>query len=128
MSQKEAVRRWIDSADDDWETAEALYKSKKFAYCLFFSHLALEKSFKALFISQKDTVPPITHDVLLLAKKTGHPLNERSIADFSEITTFNVEARYDVYKTELHKKATRAFTKMYMDKISLIRLWIKKQL
>jgi HEPN domain-containing protein len=128
MSQKEAVQRWIDSARDDWETAEALYQSKKYAHSLFFSHLALEKSFKALFIFQKDTVPPITHDILLLAKKTGYPLDESSIADCSEITTFNVEARYDVYKTELHKKATREFTKIYMDKISLIRLWITKQL
>jgi HEPN domain-containing protein len=128
MSQKEAVKRWMESADDDWETAEALYKSKKFAHCLFFGHLALEKSLKALFIYQKDSVPPITHDVLLLAKKIGYPLDEQNIGDFSEITTFNIEARYDVYKAELHKKATQIFAKTFMDKISLIRLWIKKQL
>ncbi|HCM82622.1 MAG: hypothetical protein UW22_C0055G0008 [Candidatus Gottesmanbacteria bacterium GW2011_GWB1_44_11c] len=33
--------------------------------------------------------------------------------EFDEISTFNVEARYDVYKRTLYKKATKEFTTMY---------------
>jgi len=36
MSQKEAVAYWIDSAREDWEVAQNLFKEKKYNHALFF--------------------------------------------------------------------------------------------
>ena len=41
------------------------------------------------------------------------------------LTTFNINARYDDYKTGLYKKCTSAFTEEWIKKIKQTRKWIK---
>lgn len=50
------------------------------------------------------------------------------VGDFKEMNSFNIEARYDVYKQLVYKKATLAYTKEYFSKIERIRSWLLKQI
>ena len=45
-----------------------------------------------------------------------------------EISTFNVEARYDDYKLSFYKKAKKRFTSKYVNKTRKILKWLNKYL
>ncbi len=114
MSQEEAVKYWVDSAQDDWDVVQSLLKSAKYNHALFFLQLALEKLIKAVHISQKDESPLYVHNLVLLAQKAGIEFSEEELADLKEISSFNVSARYDSYKRDFYKKATHDFAIEWM--------------
>jgi hypothetical protein len=39
---------WLNQSEYDFETAQAMYKTKRYVYAIFMCHLALEKFLKAL--------------------------------------------------------------------------------
>ena len=114
MSQKEAVKYWIASAQEDWEVAQSLLKSAKYNHALFFLQLALEKLIKAIHVIRKDESPLYVHNLVILAQKAGIEFSEKELADLKEISSFNVSARYDSYKRDFYKKATRGFAIEWM--------------
>lgn len=109
MTQEDAVILWKTGAHDAWETFEALCAAKKYTHALFFLHLALEKLLKALVIQKTNASPPPTHDLVRLAQTAGVALDNEKIEQLAEVSTFNVAARYDEEKLQLHKKATPAY-------------------
>ncbi len=109
MTQETAVAAWRDGANDAWETFEALCAAKKYTHALFFLHLALEKLLKAAVIHKTDNSPPPTYDLVRLAQSAGMALGEEMIGQLAEVSTFNIAARYDVEKLQLHKKATAVY-------------------
>jgi len=95
-------------------------------WCLFISHLVVEKAVKAVFVLNNDNKkPPKTHNLLKLAKKSNLDLTNEQTILFKEITSFNIEARYPQYKLEFYKLCNREFTIEYFNKIQDIFKWIK---
>lgn len=128
MTQEEIVTKWRESALDDLTVAVDLYThSKRNAHSLYFCQLALEKFIKALIIKKTDEAPPITHDLIKLAHHANLALNELQMQHFREITTFNVEARYDIHKDRLYKKATNEYTEKYLQLTKEYSLWLQNQ-
>lgn len=119
-------KAWLNSADEDLETAKSLFKLTRYNGCLFFCHLAIEKILKALFLKTNDDYPPVTHKLVRLAKLSAIKLDKETETFLAEITTFNVEARYDILKEKLYKKATRQFTKKYLEITRKIFIDFKK--
>jgi HEPN domain-containing protein len=62
------IKYWKKSAEKDFETAKTLFKLKHYPYCLFFSHLALEKLLKGLVVRKTKKHAPYTHDLVYLAE------------------------------------------------------------
>ena len=110
----ELKQAWLKSGKEDIILANDLFRLKHYGYCLFFCHLAIEKLLKALYIKTIDSYPPPTHKLAKLAKDARVVLTDEQIAHLNEITTFNIEARYDVIKTALYRKATSDFAKKYL--------------
>jgi len=127
MTQDDAVLRWKESAREDWVVAESLFRDKKYSHCLFFCHLALEKFLKALIIKRTDATPPITHNIVQLTHEAGISYTKLTKNELDEISSFNIEARYDVYKRMLYKKANEEFTGRYFHKVKEFILWLEKQ-
>ena len=50
MTQEEHINYWLESAWHDYEVSESLFKSGKYDWCLFITHLVLEKTLKAVFV------------------------------------------------------------------------------
>ena len=50
---EEHIQYWIESADSDLDTAEALFASGKYDWCLFLGHLVLEKILKAHYVKRQ---------------------------------------------------------------------------
>jgi len=106
---------WLDSATEDLTLARDLFDLKRFSYCLFFCQLALEKMLKGIFAKRKESAAPPIHNLVRLADESGIKVTKAQKEALSEITTFNIEARYDIYKDKLYKKATQEFTEKYLD-------------
>lgn len=108
------VEYWRTSSKDDLDTADKLFASGKYHHCLFFVHLALEKILKAIFVSSKKQAAPPIHDLVRLAQKAGLNLNEEKLIQLAEISTFNIAARYDDYKFQFYKKATKEYAENWL--------------
>lgn len=118
--QEQAAKRWSEGAKDALDTAEKLYKSKKFHHALFFCHLTVEKALKASYVATHDEVPPYTHDLMLLASRSDAEFSPEQLAVLAELNTFNIAARYEEDKLELYNKATSKYTRHWIDQTSLI--------
>lgn len=71
---------------------------------------------------------PFTHNLYRLAEQIGLELPSEYADWLDEITAFNLSARYDDYKKEFYKICTPVNTKIWIDKIKLIRIWINEKL
>ena len=124
MSQKERIKYWLNSANDDWKVAKHLFEKEDYSYSLFFGHLTTEKILKAIYVDQLDDNPPYTHRLVYLAEKAGLDLNEKQLEILETITDFNLEARYPDEKFSFQKRCTRDFAEHHLKKIEEIKEWL----
>jgi len=68
------------------------------------------------------------HDLVRIAEKSNLELNEEQRKFFATVTTFNINARYDDYKSEFYKICTKKFTESWINEIMNYRKWIKDTL
>ncbi|MFC2090909.1 HEPN domain-containing protein, partial [Bacteroidota bacterium] len=122
------VKHWIDTSENDFETMLNLFESKSYGWSLFLGHISTEKILKALYVKRKREHAPFTHNLYRLAEQTGLELSDEYADWLDEITSFNINARYDDYKKEFYKHCTSEFTKEWIDRIKIIREWIKEML
>lgn len=128
MTQHEAIKFWIESADKNAKVAEDNLKLKHFDWALFFYQLVLEKLLKGLVVKKTDQAPPPTHRLKNLAKLAGIKLSPKQEDDFDEITGFNLEARYDNLKLEFYKKSHKKdYFDLWINKCREYYQWLKKQ-
>jgi HEPN domain-containing protein len=109
----DAIKFWRESSVDAFDTSDKLFESKKYNHSLFFVHLSLEKILKALYVQIKKDSPPPIHDLIRLAEKCEISMDGKLKEELAEISTFNVSARYDDYKLEFYKKATREYSEKW---------------
>ena len=127
MTERDLEKYWRDTAKDSLDTAEGLFKLKRYHHALFFCHLSLEKILKGLvFVKTGQHALPI-HDLVKLSHQAKLPLNNSQIDELSEIATFNVAARYDNIKRDFYHKATEDFATVWLNKTKEIFLWLTKQ-
>lgn len=97
------IEYWTDLAKYDLETAKAMLSSKRYLYVGFMCHQALEKILKAYYVKTQTNNPPYTHNLTLLAEKSGIYANmsdeQKDFIDFLE--PLNIEARYPTTKEKL---------------------------
>lgn len=125
---KKEEKAWLISATEDFETAKGLFKLTRYSGCLFFCHLTVEKILKAIFLKTNNKYPPPTHQLVRLSKLSQITLDKETETSLAEITTFNIEARYDILKEKLYKKATKKFTQKYLEVTKKIFAEFKKLL
>jgi len=122
------VQHWLDSADKNHETMIHLVDSRDYSWALFLGHLVIEKTLKALYVKRLQKHAFFSHDLLRLSKKIDLELSEDFEEWLDEITTFNLNVRYDNYKQDFYQLCTKEFTDIWLDRIEKIRLWLRNQL
>ncbi|MDD2229195.1 MAG: HEPN domain-containing protein [Candidatus Cloacimonetes bacterium] len=111
MSNKDAyVHYWLDTAQADYETMEIMYANRQFHWTLFWGHLVIEKTLKALLTQNTDIPIPRTHDLMRLFEITGIDTGETIKDKLDVITTFNISARYPDYKNRFYQSCTQEYT------------------
>ena len=108
MTKAEAMMVWINGAKRDKKMAEDSFVMKHYDWSLFFWQLVLEKILKAVLLSKEKEII-WTHNLTLLGKRAEIVLTEDEMKELNEISTFNVEARYENIKSEFYLKANKEF-------------------
>lgn len=129
MKIEEHIQFWLESADNDLDTAEKLFTVEKYDWCLFLGHLVLEKVLKAHYVKDNENqMPPRIHNLVKLSEKTSIKLTEKQKSFLDEVTDFNLEVRYPEYKKEFQKMCTREFCKRKFSKIKEEYKWLKSRI
>lgn len=128
MKVQEVIKFWLESAEDDLDTAEKLFEARKYHHCLFFCHLFLEKGLKALAVSKTGEHAQPIHDLTRLAKTAKVKLGPRKEKQLNTISRFNIKARYNSYKFKFYKQATKKYTLEWFNRCKEIYQWLKKQI
>ncbi len=120
------IKHWIESSDDDYDTMLDMYNAKRYSWSLFIGHLMIEKLLKALYVNIKSDYPPYIHNLLRLAEKADMELDSEKKEQLVTITAFNINARYDDYKMSFKNRCTPEFAAEWIDKLKVLRKWIKQ--
>lgn len=125
MDVNKIIQHWLASAENDLSAFRHLYEAKDYSQCLFWGHLVLEKTLKALVVRATGRQSPYTHDLALLASKTGLELSQQQRDHLNEINTFNQFGRYDDEILTFVKKCTPQYTETYFLVIQQLYVWLK---
>jgi HEPN domain-containing protein len=118
------VKYWLDSAAYDLETGRSLLEAKRFPYALFFGHLALEKTLKALVVKGTQAHAPYTHSLTLLASKTSLDFPDSVLDQLAEYTEFHLESRYPDERKEFYEKCTEEFAQEKLREMENLYTWL----
>lgn len=124
------VAYWLDIADYDIDTAEAMYTTERWLYVAFMCHQAIEKTLKAYWCATQPNDPPYTHNHMRLANGCGlyELMTEEQRNFLDTITSYNIEARYPEDKQALYQRLTKQFCRQMIDETKQLQQWIKDKL
>lgn len=115
-------------SDRHWETAQSLYKTSHYDWALFVAHLSLEKLLKALIVKKTQQTAPFMHNLQDLARRAEIDFTKEQVKNLGEITTFNIEARYDTIRLDFHKRCTKTYAEKWLTRIKEFRIWLVTEL
>lgn len=125
MNVEKQVAHWLKSAKEDWEVADQLLQSGKIRHGLFFVHLTVEKTMKAVYTKRLTQVPPKIHRLEKLALMCGLNLTAEQIQVMGNINTYNLEGRYqDEEADEIDEQSAKEL----QGKANEVYQWLVSQL
>lgn len=123
------VKYWLDLSNYDFITAKFMLKTKRYPYCLFMCHLSVEKLLKALMVKITGKHAPYSHNLVDLAKRTGIEFKKEEYKMLlSDLTEFNLEARYPEWQKKFYLRCSKQYTDDYFQKTKKFQKWLKKYL
>lgn len=122
------VEYWLDIAEYDFQTAQAMYDTKRWLYVGFMCHQVLEKTLKAYWCSTQPEDPPYTHNLVRLINGSGLKMSESQLSFIDIMTPMNIEARYPQYKNALAQMLDEPHCKDIINRTNQLREWIKNKL
>ena len=124
------VKYWLDIAQYDLETAEAMYQTGRWLYVAFMCHQVIEKTLKAYWCATHTDSPPYTHNHKRLADGCGlyQRMNEEQRNFIETITNYNIESRYPEDRLELSQTLTPQACRMFINETKQLQQWIIDEL
>ena len=126
----ESIQYWVDLSDYDIDTAVAMLESKRYLYVGFMCHLAVEKMLKALFVKKMGEHPPKTHNLRMLAKKSGvdAQFTNEQMQQLITLEALNIESRYPTDKEKLAQSLTGERCTVILLQSRELLAWIRDRL
>ncbi len=128
MKKKNEYKVWLREAEEDFNSSLNMLKNNEYIWSLFILHLSMEKLLKAIWLKKIKTLPPKTHNLVLLAKELGLSLTKREQELLIEITRFNILVRYPDNEPNFRKICNKKFTQRYIKEGQLLFEKLKKTL
>lgn len=121
---------WVKGSVENLKNARSIFERSKInTFALFMIHLSIEKALKGVYVKMFEKHAPYTHNLLALFEGLDSTAEELIKYNhyLSDVTEFNIEARYPSYTLKLHKKATRQFVTTHIKKADEFIKWIFKK-
>lgn len=125
MSKKQM--EWLEQAEYDIETAEALFRSRRYIHAVFMCHLSVEKALKGLYVKLLKEEPPKVHNLILLAKKMNLAFPGDLEEFVVEINRLSIATRYPDDLKRMMKDYDRKTTSDVLKNSRGILEWLKKK-
>ena len=114
---KKVAEYWTKTAEHDYKTMLDLFKIKRYSDSLFFGHIVLEKTLKALVVAETKTEAPYIHNLTKLAEIAKCDLSKKEMDLLDAVNKFNIRSRYPEYKLQFYKQCNKKYAKKYLDEI-----------
>jgi HEPN domain-containing protein len=88
------IHHWRTGAIEDWQVALELADLGRTRHCLFFAHLAVEKTLKAHICRVTDDLAPRIHALLRLAEMATLNLSQDQLDFLARFDRYQLEGRY----------------------------------
>ena len=118
---------WLNQADYDMDTADAMFNSGRYFYAVFMCHLSIEKSLKGLYYKKLDEVPPKTHNLIYLLNKIGKKPDQELEKFITRLNTASLATRYPDDLAKIQAAYTEEITKEMIEKSKEVLKWVKTQ-
>ena len=129
MTKQEHIKYWNSQVDSDFNAAQVLCLAGYYAQSLFWAHLCLEKSLKALWITNNlENTPPFVHNLLRIAKECKANFIDTDYEFFVEMNIFQIKGRYPHYVESIENIITKEVAEEYLFKTKNILLCIQKKM
>lgn len=121
-----AVKFWLMSSNDNFETASAMLKAGRYNFAMFMCQQAVEAILKAAFIIQKNERPEYIHKLPRLVEMTGIEVPKLIDEKILKIDAHYIKARYkeDRFNTKIYNKRNAA--NLFKDTEDVIKWFTKK--
>jgi HEPN domain-containing protein len=119
---------WFRQAEYDLDTAEAMFKAKRYIYTVFMCHLSIEKALKGLYAKKFQKDSPKTHDLSYLTKKIELKLPELFLDFLEDLNELSVPTRYPDELENLLKQYKKEVTEKILNRTKELLLWLKEKL
>jgi HEPN domain-containing protein len=118
---------WLKQAEYDMDTAEYMFKGRRFLYTVFMCHLSIEKALKGLYSQKLKKVPPKTHNLLYLIEKIMLEL-PKSLYDFVfTLNRVSVPTRYPDDLQRILKNYDQKRTREVLDQSKGVLTWLREK-
>jgi len=128
MTAEEKYEYWLDIAQYDLETANAMYGSGRWLYVLVMCQQAVEKLVKGLYILYVDDDVPRIHDIAKLVRRFESRLPVSvppgQYAFFDELSQYYLNSRYPEYISKLSFQVTESDAKSILSKSREAFSWL----
>ena len=125
------VKYWIELAEYDLITAEAMLDAKRYLYVGFMCHQVIEKALKSALVSKfPEVYPPKIHNLHRLAEQAQllSELNDSQKELLLKLEPLNIQARYPEHKEALSKSLTGERCKELISQTKELKQWIISKL
>lgn len=127
MTFENTYNEWFLQSDYDLGTAEDMFKSGRYIYCIFMCHLSLEKVLKGLLIKKTGEFPIKTHSLVYFSEKIGISANEKHYEFLYTLDKISVPTRYPESLSKLIAVFTKEKSEDILKTTKEIQQWIKLQ-
>ena len=129
MTKEQHINYWVETAQNDWVTVEAMFSTERFMHCLFWAHLVLEKLAKANWVrTHQENIPPKVHNTVWLLEQTDIDLGEETIDFLEGFNKFQLSSRYPDYLRKMDKLCTEVYTVEQFKKVKEVKKCLLKAL
>ncbi|MEK6942120.1 MAG: HEPN domain-containing protein [archaeon] len=122
---RKEVFDWLNSAEDDLETAKILFSKDTYYACAFYCQQAAEKALKAAYIFEKRKITPL-HNLMAIARELNAP--ESIISACKKLNPHYIQTRYPDAANAIPKDAYDSeIAKELLEKAKEVFEWSEKQ-
>ena len=124
------VQYWTELSDYDLDTADAMFRTRRWLYVGFMCHQSIEKIFKAYWSSKKVEQAPYSHNLINIAQSCGlgQMMNDEQRSFVGEMMPLNIEARYPSYKKSIEESLSESKCQDILIKTKALQEWVKTML
>ncbi|MDR3121109.1 MAG: HEPN domain-containing protein [Clostridiales bacterium] len=129
MTPEEKYEYWLDIAEYDLCTAEAMFDSGRWLYVVFMCQQAIEKLVKGLYTVFLDDTPPKTHNITWLVSKFDEKfptaMAEENYELFDQLTKYYIGNRYPDFISKFTESVDKQTAENILTKTREVFTWLQ---